>query len=113
MSDNIKFSHHDDLKEKHAYVHFDNYDAIEVPYTDAIPNDYNDMMGVPISFLDKYCPEQFEILGITQRNDDPYKIKKYTVEQYTNANDLNARGVIIVDVQPKSIYARILIRKKQ
>ena len=113
MSDNIKFSHHDDLKEKHAYVHFDNYDAIEVPYTDAIPNDYNDMMGVPISFLDKYCPEQFEILGITQRNDDPYKIKKYTVEQYPNANDLNARGVIIVDGQPKSIYARILIRKKQ
>lgn len=112
-ADNLKFSKHADLKEKLAYKHFDNYDAIEVPYTDAIPCDYDDVMGVPISFLDKYCPEQFEILGITQRNDDPFKIKKYTVEQYSNANDLNARGVIIVDGKPKSIYARILIRKKQ
>ena len=113
MSDNLKFSRHKDLREKHAYHHFDNYDAIEVPYTEAIPNDYDDVMGVPISFLDKYCPEQFEILGITQRNDDPFKTKKYTVDQYPNANDLNARGVIIVDGKPKSIYARILIRKKQ
>ncbi len=113
MADNIRFSRHTDLKEKNAYEYFDNYNAIEVPYTEAIPNDYEGMMGVPISFLDKYCPEQFEILGITQRNDDPYKIKKYTVEQYPNANDLNARGVIIVDGQPKSVYARILIRKKQ
>lgn len=112
-ADNLKFSRHNDLKEKLAYMHFDNYDAIEIPYTDAIPCDYDEVMGVPISFLDKYCPEQFEILGITQRNDDPYKIKKYTVEQYSNANDLNARGVIIVDGIPKSIYARILIRKKQ
>lgn len=113
MADNLKFSKHDDLLEKQAYEHYDNYDAIEVPYTDAIPSDYEDVMCVPVSFLDKYCPEQFEILGITQRNDDPYKTKKYTVEQYPNANDLNARGVIIVNGQPKSIYARILIRKKQ
>ncbi|MCM8871809.1 MAG: adenine-specific methyltransferase EcoRI family protein [Paludibacteraceae bacterium] len=111
MEDNIKFSKHNDIKGK-EYQHYDNYDAIEVPYTDAIPSDYEGVMGVPISFLDKYCPEQFEILGVTQRNDDPYKIKKYTTEEYKNANDLNARGVIIVNGVPKTMYARILIQRK-
>ena len=55
------------IKGKIAYAHYDNYDAIEVPFTDAIPSDYDGVMGVPISFLIKYCPEQFEILGITDR----------------------------------------------
>lgn len=113
MEDNLKYSKHKEIKGKTSYYHYDNYDAIEVPYTDAIPSDYNEMMAVPLSFLDKYCPEQFEILGVTQRNDDPYKLKKYSVEQYPNANDLNARGVIMVNGIPKSMYARILIRKKQ
>jgi hypothetical protein len=95
------------------YPKYDNYDAINVDVTAEIPMDYDGMMGVPISFLDKYNPEQFEILGITQRNDDPFKTKKYTTDEYRNANDLNARGVIIVNGVPKSIYTRILIRKKQ
>ena len=51
---------------KSAYDHYDNYDAIEVPFTDAIPSDYKGVMGVPISFLIKYCPEQFKILGATE-----------------------------------------------
>lgn len=66
MADNLRFSKHKELKGKTAYDHYDNYDAIEVPFTDAIPSDYDGVMGVPISFLDKYCPEQFEILGITK-----------------------------------------------
>lgn len=45
-----------------GYEHYDNYDAIEVPFTDAIPDDYEGVMGVPITFLDKYCPEQYSIL---------------------------------------------------
>lgn len=45
-----------------AYVKYDNYDAIEVPETKGIPSDYDGVMGVPISFLDKYSPEQFEII---------------------------------------------------
>lgn len=49
-----------------GYIHYDNYDAIEVPFTDAIPDKYDGFMGVPISFLDKYCPDQFEIIGITE-----------------------------------------------
>ena len=63
MADNLRFSKHKELRGKQAYDRYDNYDAIEVPFTDAIPSDYEGVMGVPISFLDKYCPEQFEILG--------------------------------------------------
>ena len=62
MADNIKFSRHKDIRGL-EYQHYDNYDAIEVPHTDAIPSDYNGVMGVPISFLDKYCPEQFKIVN--------------------------------------------------
>lgn len=67
-----------------VYPHYDNYDAIEVSKTRNIPKDYNGVMGVPISFLDKYCPEQFEIVGLGR-----YKIKG------------------------KTTYARILIRNKK
>ena len=63
MADNMEFSKHKEIRGKTAYDRYDNYNAIEVPFTDAIPSDYDGVMGVPISFLDKYCPEQFEILG--------------------------------------------------
>lgn len=66
MADNIKFSKHKEIRNT-GYVKYDNYDAIEVPYTDAIPSDYKGIMGVPISFLEKYSPDQFIILGATQR----------------------------------------------
>ena len=66
MADNLKFSRHKEIKGRTSYDQYDNFDAIEVPFTDAIPSDYDGIMGVPISFLDKYNPEQFEILG----NDD-------------------------------------------
>lgn len=65
MEENIMYSKHKDIRGK-GYAKYDNYDAIEVSYTDAIPADYDGAMGVPITFLDKYCPEQFEILGITK-----------------------------------------------
>jgi hypothetical protein len=113
MAENLKFSKHKEIRGLESYFRFDNYDAIEVPFTDAIPSDYSGVMGVPISFLDKYNPDQFEILGITQRNDDPYKTKRYSTDEFVNANDLNARGVIFIDGKPKSIYARILIRHKR
>lgn len=45
------------------YQRYANYDAIEVPFTDAIPSDYPGVMGVPITFLDRYNPDQFEIIG--------------------------------------------------
>lgn len=124
MADNLKFSKHKELKGNTGYSHYENYDAIEVPYTDAIPIDYEGYMGVPISFLDKYCPEQFEILGMCE-NEDLYnlRIRKYTPEECKKAYfdkfgkkgtyDLNASGVIIINGRREKVYQRILIRKKQ
>lgn len=103
MADNIKYSKHKDLKEKHAYVRYDYYDAIEIPYSDAIPSDYNGVMGVPISFLDKYCPEQFEILNANDfRRDNTVPVKPHGLIK-------DKEGAI----DGKPTYARILIRKKQ
>ena len=62
MSDNKKFSKHKEVNGV-GYQKYDNFDAIEVPFTDAIPSDFAGVMGVPISFLSKYSPEQFEIVG--------------------------------------------------
>ena len=62
MEDNIKYSRHKEIRGI-GYAHYVNFDAIEIPFTDSIPIDYSGIMGVPISFLDKYCPEQFEIVG--------------------------------------------------
>lgn len=64
---------------KIEYPHYDNYDAIEVPFTECIPCDYNGVMGVPITFLDKYDPEQFELVGASQRgcHDENLELKKY------------------------------------
>nr|WP_165871517.1 adenine-specific methyltransferase EcoRI family protein [Flaviaesturariibacter flavus] len=64
MADNLRFSKN--LGGKAAYDRYDNYDAIEVSTYKEIPSDYEGNMGVPITFLDKYNPEQFEILAITQ-----------------------------------------------
>ena len=66
MEDNLRFSKHKEIKGKATYDRYDNYDAIEVPFTDAIPSNYEGAMGVPITFLDRYNPDQFEILGITK-----------------------------------------------
>ncbi len=68
MKENLRY---DDkiAKNKFSYKKYDNYDAIEVPYTLAIPNDYDGVMGVPISFLEKYCPDQFEIIKFRKGDD--------------------------------------------
>ena len=67
MADNLRYSKHKDLRE-FGYIKYENFDAIEVPYVDAIPSDYDGAMGVPSSYLDKYNPEQFEILGLAHGN---------------------------------------------
>ena len=58
------------------YPRYDNYNAIEVSKTSDIPCDYTGIMGVPITFLDKYNPEQFEILGSSNYDDTPCRIEK-------------------------------------
>jgi hypothetical protein len=111
MADNLRFNKK--LKGKEKYDCYDNYDAIEVPFTDAIPGDYEGVMGVPISFLDKYSPEQFDILGITDRdNNSGMKTKEYTEEDAPNPGDLNRRGVIKTGDEYQSTYARLIIKHK-
>ena len=69
MADNKKFNQKV-IKNHEVYQKYDNYDAIEVSYTEAIPSDYKGEMGVPISFLDKYCPEQFIIVKFRKGDDN-------------------------------------------
>jgi hypothetical protein len=78
IEENLKYSKHKEIKGKKAYDKYDNYNAIEVSYTDAIPSNYNGVMGVPISFLDKYNPDQFEILG------SDYNIKEGLLPELVN-----------------------------
>ena len=100
--------------KKEEYPKYDNYDAIEVSKTVDIPVDYKKVMAVPITFLDKYNPEQFEILGIMDReNSSGLRTKKYQKSLIENANDLNARGVIKINGIYKPMYARILIKHKK
>lgn len=114
MERNLRFSRHRELRGAAAYNRYDNYDAIEVPFTDAIPSDYDGAMGVPITFLDRYNPEQFEILGITDRdNNSGLKTKEYTLEDAPNPGDLNRRAVIRNGSSLKSTFARLLIRHRR
>lgn len=108
-----------DLVERYGrtpekFPRYDNYDAIEVSKTLNIPEDYFGVMGVPITFLDKYCPEQFEIIGMAKRGagDPALKTKVYTLADYSNYSDLNAGPVLIINGVPKNTYPRILIRRK-
>jgi hypothetical protein len=121
MSDNVRFSKHKkDPKWANAYVKYDNFDAIEVPFSDSIPADYKGIMGVPISWVNHHCPEQFEIVGCADANILPVGWKGASQEfvdlyyaqgntgQYQAGNRLaclvNANG------EAKIPYKRILIR---
>ena len=118
-ADNIKFSRHKEVRGI-GYTRYDNYDAIEVGFTDAIPSDYEGVMGVPITFLDKYNPEQFEILGTLESSDpdNPYRTRWYSAQDQKDAFfrrfgkpgtiPLNMSGVIN-DVK---VFKRILIQKR-
>lgn len=121
------------------YPHYDNYDAINVDKVKDIPKDYMGVMGVPITFLDSYCPEQFEIVGLAperlKENESSLQLKRYkNAVQYKDdnttcsGNKVNDGPVIIHDNKPNRfpfytsetvpnkylevLYARILIRSK-
>ncbi len=102
MKDNLKFSKHKEIRGKKAYDTYDNYNAIEVPFTDSIPSDYKGVMGVPISFLDKYSPEQFEIVGGTANGQVPNEFKTGNFKVYNNPI-----------TKDKKIYQRILVKHKK
>ncbi|MDP1760566.1 MAG: adenine-specific methyltransferase EcoRI family protein, partial [Candidatus Woesebacteria bacterium] len=109
---------------KKPFEKYDNYNAIEVSLVKNIPSDYGDVMGVPISFLNKHNPDQFQIVGMCE-NKDLYKLKTkvYTTAECKQAYldkfkkkgtyDLNASGVVIKDGLLEKVYQRILIRHKK
>ena len=101
MKDNLKFNKK--LKGKELYDKYDNYDAIEVPFTDAIPSDFKGVMGVPISFLDKYSPEQFEILGMASSAGYNKEVVGIPF-----LGDKDARPLI----NEKNTYARVFIKNR-
>lgn len=133
MSDIIKYSKHKEIKGL-GFLKYDNYEAIDIPYTDSIPSDYDGVMGVPISFLEKHCPVQFEIVGLGNSRENFIPNKYYTNAKkvlkdgkVVNGNAINC--VLAIKVEERPIgeiyyisdntqfliapYARILIRKKQ
>lgn len=120
---------------ENLYVKYDNYDQIEVPKVQLIPSDYDGIMGVPITFLEKYNPEQFEIVGLAERSHgqiypnklykNPYKFT-LNKEKYKETR-INDQPQILFEKEPshpyfisecaegylKSTYRRILIEHKQ
>jgi len=121
--DNLRFSKYKDFRDKNNYDRYENYDAIDVPFTDVIPSDYDGVMGVPISFLDKYCPSQFEILGTSDNGlvSDEYKttsgLTQTFVDDYYAAGgkgsyrEGNPTAGMYVDGIATMVYKRIFIRK--
>ncbi|MDO8609077.1 MAG: adenine-specific methyltransferase EcoRI family protein, partial [bacterium] len=95
------------------YPKYDNYDAIEVSRVLEIPMDYKGVMGVPITYLDRYNPKQFEILGITAGRDEfeARPIKRYINPKQnnpdgsiTNGSKANTRATIVYSKKPTDIY---------
>ncbi len=120
MADNIKHSKHKEVRG-HEYQKYFNYNAIEVPFTDAIPSDYDGAMGVPITFMDKYCPEQFEIIGLGIATSGlECGVKPYTEEHRNYRKNIQKRGTVDGDLymvdnnnHPIVPYGRILIKKRE
>jgi len=133
-----------DYKERHEdlllykkynpeeYPVYDNYDAINIDKTKEIPYDYEGVMGVPITFMDKYNPEQFEIVGITKTwfggatKIYPPQIQVGTNGQRSNVTKLNDGATLKLNSPPHKktyyivedyyyiqLYARILIKRKR
>jgi hypothetical protein len=109
ISENLLFSKHKEVKGQNEYATYDNYEAIEIPYTDAIPSDYSGLMGVPITFLDKYNPEQFEIVGSYNNGEHGQEIGARKIEIQVNGKVTKWNGPVI---QGKPLYKRIIIRHR-
>ncbi|OGJ54786.1 hypothetical protein A2880_03365 [Candidatus Peribacteria bacterium RIFCSPHIGHO2_01_FULL_49_38] len=113
------------------YPKYDNYDAIEVSKAVDIPKDYDGVMGVPITFLDKYNPEQFAIIGITKKLGFHLRTKVYPNQIQVDASGkrsvvskLNDGATLKVTLPPSGktyyivneeyfiqLYARVLIKQ--
>ena len=131
MEENIMYSKHKEVRGV-GYIRYDNYDAIEIPFTDAIPDNYDGFMGVPISFLDKFCPDQFDIIGITESEGKGASNGIYNNQQSVkqpvisigggsagsinvSLSDLRIHGCQKYDrpyIGGKRLYSRLIIRRK-
>lgn len=129
MEDNLRFNKK--LKGKPAYVSYDNCDAIEIPITNAIPNDFDGVMGVPISFMDKYSPEQFEIIGYEKSYHLRTKIYPKQIQinkngKKSSVTKLNDGATLKLDTPPTGqtyymvdneyyiqLYTRVFIKHKK
>ena len=110
---------------KNEYPHYDNYKAIEIPYVECIPSDYDGVMGVPITFMDKYNPDQFEILGTSDNGlvADEYKstpglTQKFVDDYYAAGgkgayHEGNPTAGIYQNGIATMIYKRIFIKPKK
>lgn len=118
MAENLKFSKN--MRGKASYDRYENYDAIEVGTYKEIPSDYDGDMGVPVTFLDKFNPDQFEIIGLGISNSGlEVGVRPYKPEHKQYRKEVQKRGAVdgdlyfikggIVEVP----YARILIRRKK
>ena len=126
-------------KHEDEYPHYDNYDAVEVSKVSEIPYDYDGVMGVPITFMDKYNPEQFSIIGLAPERlaetESSLQLKRYrNAIQHKkdgstcSGNKVNDGPTLLHDIPPDKfpyytsetvpnkyievLYARILIRRK-
>ena len=120
MAENKRFNKQ--IQKNNGYIKYDNYNAIEVPCVRAIPRDYDGVMGVPISFLYKYNPEQFEIIGNGQTMASELGIKpigqKFVDDYYAQGNkgSINAKWNNLVYHIGEKVYIpyqRILIKHKK
>lgn len=115
-----------DIKQRHEelilvrrfssdyYPHYDNYDAIDIDSVSDIPCDYDGVMGVPITFLDKYSPDQFEIVGIAKRGagDSSLKTHVYTADDSPKYGDLNGGPNLIFETLPAHLLKKYQMKKK-
>jgi hypothetical protein len=109
--------------DKVEYPHYDNYDAIEVPFVECIPSDYDGAMGVPITFLDVFNPEQFEILGLSNVGDllpgvhviGPEWIARYRAQGGKGHVSPNMTSLISTGDDGRAVlfYRRLVIRPKR
>lgn len=123
LKDNLKFSKHKTILQD-GYCQYLNYsNCIEVPFVDSIPSDYDGLMGVPITFISKYCPEQFEIVGSIDADilPDGWKgitndfVKIYYEQGNTGSIREGNRLANYIDGSGNAVvpYKRILIRRKK
>ena len=101
MNENLEKSKHERIK-KNGYMKYDNYNAIEVPFSDAIPSDYSGPMGVPVTFLEKYNPDKFQIIGATESEGKGFSNGLWDEKSCISQPMVNG----------KRVYKRIFIIKK-